>query len=352
MKYFQHIFVWSIATVLLAAIFSHTEPVIADNKQNETRYSTSTPQFVLLSFDGSKSLRMWKESREFAQRMNRDGKPLHFTYFINTIYLLTEKNKDIYQSPRGIKGDSLIGFANSEADVALRVEEIKKAHEEGNEIASHTAGHFLGGSWNEAEWKIEFDSFQNLIDNVQKNNPNVLIPDISFFKKDISGFRAPDLSVNDNLYKTLKALNFTYDSSGVALPDIQPKKDKYDIWHIPLNTIEIGEFNRSAISMDYSLWILQSSGKEEAVKGTELWNKYFNDVKNAYLVYFERNYKNNRAPVVIGNHFSLWNDGVYWEAMKSFAEDVCGKPEVYCVTFKEYVKYLNAKNTEPLVKKQ
>jgi hypothetical protein len=352
MKHFRHILVWSIATVLLVAIFTHTKPVVADNQINEIRYSTSTPQFVLLSFDGSKSLGMWRETQEFAQRMNSEGKPLHFTYFINAIYLLTEGNKDVYQSQRGIKGDSLIGFSNNEEDVVSRVDEIKKAFKDGHEIASHSAGHFSGQHWSGEEWSNEFSSFDNLVSGVQKNNSQVTISDISFLKNEIVGFRAPELGVNDALYKTLKDFNFSYDSSGIALPDVQPKKDDYGIWHIPLNTIEIGEWNSPAISMDYSLWILQSYGKEEAVKGTELWDKYFNDVKKAYTVYFERNYENNRAPVVIGNHFSLWNDGVYWEAMKSFAEDVCGKPEVYCVTFKEYVKYLNAKNTEPLVKKQ
>ena len=350
MKHFQHILVWSLATVLLVAIFSHTKPVVADVDKVEIRYGTSTPQFVLLSFDGSKSLDMWKQTREFAQKMNNENKPLHFTYFINSIYLLTEEKKDAYESPKGVKGDSLIGFSNSEEDVTRRVAEIKKAFEDGHEIASHTAGHFPGQNWSEEFWKKEFTSFQNLIDDVSKNNPSVIVPDISFLKNEIVGFRAPELGVNDVMYKSLKALNFSYDSSGIGLGDKQPEKDEYGIWHIPLNTIKIGDNNTFAISMDYSLWVLQSYGVEEVKNGTDTWNKYFNDVKKSYMEYFDRNYKNNRAPVVIGNHFSLWNDGVYWEATKSFAEDVCGKPEVYCVTFKEYVRYLNARNTEPLVK--
>ncbi len=353
MKILQHSIVWSIALILLTAVFTHTHPATgAENIKSEINYGTSTPQFVLLSFDGSKSLEMWRDTREFTKKMNSEGKSLHFTYFINSIYLLTEKNKDVYQSPRGEKGESMIGFADNEGDIALRAEEIKKTYEEGNEIASHSAGHFLGGSWSEEEWNKEFLSFQNLILDVSKNNPNVSMPDISFLKNEIVGFRAPELGVNNNLYKALNNFNFSYDASGVGLPDIQPTKDEYGIWHIPLNTIEVGEWNAPAISMDYSLWILQSNGVDTAFKGTELWDKYFNDVKKAYLLYFERNYKNGRAPVVIGNHFTLWNDGVYWEAMKSFAEDVCGKPEVYCVTFKEYVRYLNLKNSEPLVKKQ
>lgn len=355
MKIFQHTIVWSIALVLLVSIFTHTHPISgAENQKRieEIKYGTSTPQFVLLSFDGSKSIQMWRETREFANKMNGEGKPLHFTYFINSIYFLTEKNKDRYESPMGVKGDSRIGFSDSEEDVVLRAEEIKKAYEEGNEIGSHTAGHFMGGGWSEEIWKKEFSSFQALIIDIQKNNPNVVVPDISFLEKEVVGFRAPELSVNPAMFKTLKDSNFTYDASGVGFPNTQPTKDEYGIWHIPLNTIEVGDRKAPAIAMDYSLWTLQSKDKEQVKKGDELWNQYYKDVKNSYLEYFNRNYKHKRAPVVIGHHFSLWNDGVYWEAMKSFAEEVCGKPEVYCVTFKEYVRYLNLKNSEPLVKKQ
>ncbi len=357
MKIVQHTIVWSMALVLVVAIFTHTQPATGaenkiENKVSEIQYGTSTPQFVLLSFDGSKNLEMWKETREFAQKMNNEGKPLHFTYFINSIYFLTEKNRDIYESPRSPRGESMIGFGDNEENVALRAKEVKKAYEEGNEIASHSAGHFLGKSWNEEEWTKEFTSFEDLILNIQKNNPDVEIPDLSFLKNEIAGFRAPDLGVGEDLYKTLKKFNFSYDASGVGLPDTFPIKDENGIWHIPLNTIEIGEERGYTISMDYSLWMYQSHGVNEALKGTPLWNKYFNDVKKAYLEYFDRNYQNKRAPVSIGHHFSLWNDGVYWEAMKSFAEEVCGRKDVYCVTFKEYVKYLNLKNSEPLVKKQ
>src|ERR1700759_2357249 len=41
------------------------------------------PQFVVLAFDGSKSLGMWQETRKFAKDMTAAGKPVKFTYFIN-----------------------------------------------------------------------------------------------------------------------------------------------------------------------------------------------------------------------------------------------------------------------------
>lgn len=356
MKIFQHLIIICVVMTLAVSALVDIRKVEAVKNiaavSSAVLYGTSTPQFVLLSFDGSKSIDMWRQTREFAKQMNEKGKPLHFTYFINSIYFLTEQNKDAYTSPLGVVGDSRIGFANSEEDVALRVNEIKNAIDEGNEIGSHTAGHFMGINWSEEEWKKEFSSFKDLISNAQKNNSHVKIPDTSFLNEKIVGFRAPELGVNDALYKTLKESNFIYDASGVGFPDTFPKKDEYGIWHIPLNTIEIGKDKSSAIAMDYSLWMHQSQGMNLAKKGTGLWDEYFKDVKDSYLEYFNRNYKHKRAPVVIGHHFSLWNDGVYWEAMKSFAEDVCGMKDVRCVTFGEYTKYLEYKNSLPLVKKQ
>ena len=44
--------------------------------------------------------------------------------------------------------------------------------------------------------------------------------------------------------------------------------------------------------------------------------------------------------MVIDNHFSQWNDGIYWEAMKEFARKVCDLPNVRCSTFSDLVKYM------------
>ena len=120
-----------------------------------------------------------------------------------------------------------------------------------------------------------------------------------------------------------------------------PYKDSYGIWHIPLGSIHIGAKRSPTISMDYSIWMVQSNGEDLAKKGSALWNNYYNEVLAAYMDYFNSNYNSSRAPVVIADHFSKWNDGVYWEALKTFAENVCGKVNVRCVTYKNLVGYLN-----------
>jgi len=41
-----------------------------------------------------------------------------------------------------------------------------------------------------------------------------------------------------------------------------------------------------------------------------------------------------------------WNDGMYWEAMKAFAERVCGMPDVECVTMSTLAGALESNNNK------
>ena len=338
-------------------IDSLTKEKITNYKSSLAGLSTSTAgfsdtQYVILSFDGSRSLEMWKETRQFAKDMTNQGKPVHFTYFINPIYLLTKDSAlKLYQPPRERMGDSKIGYADSEQDVKDRVEQINLASSEGNEIGSHNVGHFNGSKWSYSEWLQESNSFDSIMANVQKNNPNVVIPPWTFDTSKIFGFRAPELGVNSDLYKVLADKHYLYDASGIRKSDRYPFRDQNGIWHIGLGIINITDLHsdnflrgktRKVLSMDYNFWMVQSNVINVAKRGSLLWNEYFAEVKNSYEDYFNKNYNGNHAPVVIGHHFSSWNDGVYWEAMKSFSSDVCGKPKVKCVTFKEYADYLNS----------
>ncbi len=309
--------------------------------------SSTTPQFVLLSFDGSKSVDMLDETLAFEHKMQGEGKPLHFTYFINAAYFLTNDTASVYHAPAHAAGVSNIGFSNTAADIPLRVAAFNTAYAEGNEIGSHSVGHFDGSTWSYAEWKQEFDSFTSLMANVPQDNPTQQISAPTFLAS-IHGFRAPQLGVNANLYRVLSDERFVYDASDVAA-DRWPTKDAGGVWHIPLSVVYLGSDPRPVVAMDYNLWTRQSGAKNVDSAGTPQWEADKAEVENAYLAYFNRNYSGDRAPMVIGNHFSKWNDGVYWQAMQDFAEEVCGKPEVQCVTFSTLVEYLEATGTPAVV---
>ena len=59
------------------------------------------PQFVNLAFDGSKSLKMWQRTLEFAEQEN-----IKFTYFISGVYFLSNGDASFYSGPRRRAGRS------------------------------------------------------------------------------------------------------------------------------------------------------------------------------------------------------------------------------------------------------
>ncbi len=283
---------------------------------------------------------MWQETRAFAREMAASSTPVHFTYFINAAYFLPDSRKDEYQAPRHNKGESLLGFGGSDAEVAARIAEVDAAYSEGHEIGSHTVGHFDGGTWSAADWHSELTSFSDILFPAAP----VLFDSkrgslFSFPASEIVGFRAPDLGVTPGLYVTLPKLDYRYDASLPGNGEIWPKKIG-SIWEFPLATIRLGR--TPALSMDYSIFQTQTGGKNTAKKGTPEWDALFNQLLGAYRDYFNKNYDGARAPVYIAHHFSKWNDGLYWEVMKAFAREVCGKAETHCVSYKELADELDA----------
>jgi hypothetical protein len=109
------------------------------------------------------------------------------------------------------------------------------------------------------------------------------------------------------------------------------------MWVFPLGLINVAGTTKRTASMDYNFFVVQSKGLEDKANK----EKYRDQMLDSYRKYFNDNYYGNRAPVHIGHHFSKWNGGAYWEAMQSLALEVCGMPEVRCVTYQEYVRWMN-----------
>ncbi len=324
----------------------HTPQAPPTAPVSNTIRSTTNTQYVVLAFDGSRSISMWQETRAFAKQMIAEGKPLHFTYFINTAYLVAPKNKNVYHPPEHATGTSAIGFADSEKDVANRLEQMNAALTEGHELGCHLTGHYNGSTWTAADWKQEFNSFFDIVTNVGTINHLEKEPltrrTLELPADGIVGFRAPELGVNKDLWPVLKEHHFQYDTSLTAKPGIWPTKLASGLWELPLTRIAFaGSSTSSLLSMDYNFYFKQSHALETATRGTPLWDQYYAEVMRSYRDYFKQSYTGNHAPIFIGHHFSLWNDGVYWEAMKTFASEVCGLPDVRCVSYKEVMQQLD-----------
>ncbi len=297
------------------------------------------PQFVVLAFDGSYDLDMWKATRAFAAESAAYAAPVHFTYFINSAYLLDPSTKFSYAPPQHPVGTSAINFAPSAKNIASRVEQINLAISEGHEIGSHAVGHFDGSTWSQTEWTSELTQFQT----------HIAASGIQLPPGGIVGFRAPELGVSDGLYPTLKQLGYRYDASASDyMPDAWPVKNDSGLWEYPVHHIPYNGTDHEIQAMDYTLYFQQTNAQDTLTKGTPEWQTTYDDTLQTYLNAFHLNSTTTRAPVFMANHFSLWNDGLYWEVMKAFAKEVCGVQDVHCISFSELTDYLDAQTSPPV----
>lgn len=314
----------------------------AVNSQN----ARNNIQYVVLSFDGSYSLQKWRETLDFSRQMTAIGHPVHFTYFVSGVYFLSSAHRTVYLPPGRPAGSSAIGFGYSAADVKERVALVNRALSEGHEIGSHLNGHFNGASWNKAAWQQEFAEFKKLLFNIAENNgvtekPNqVQVEDAQSYRlnlspEDIIGFRAPELGRNSAMHEVLAENGYKYDASSIGQLDEMPVLHSNGLWEFPLTRIKFDNRKLEILSMDYNFYFKQSGAVDAVKKDSPAWQEFYSQVYVSYLNYFNHSYYGNRAPIFIASHFSNWNDGVYWQAMKNLATDVCGKVDVKCVTYRQ-----------------
>ncbi|VXD13638.1 conserved exported hypothetical protein [Planktothrix serta PCC 8927] len=310
--------------------------------QTKNLFTGRPPQFVLLAFDGSYSLDAWKKSRNFTQSLAKKNILAHFTYFISGVYFVNNEKRNLYKPPGGKgQGRSAIGWGGTPQEINPRLEQLNKAYQEGHEIGSHAVGHFDGSRWSETDWTREFEYFDRFIFDVYKINN--LKGSLAFDRSAIQGFRAPELGQSPGLYKTLKKEGFRYDTSKVAAANYWPKLEN-GVWNFPLASLTTAMTRKNVLSMDYNFYYAHSKAKPNSSHA----QRYEEDMFQTYLKYFQSNYSGNRAPVHIGHHFSAWNQGAYWNALFRFAEAVCGKPEVRCVTYSVLADFMDLQTPEQI----
>ncbi|MBU1221317.1 polysaccharide deacetylase family protein [Myxococcota bacterium] len=287
-------------------------------------------QVVLLSFDSPHRKQMWDWVLKFASEEN-----IKFTFFVSGVYMLEHKNRGLYRSPDGRRGNSEIGFSRNKNEIVENIYYITRAYREGHEIASHANGHFSGKSFSLSQWNREINQFSDLLRNVKKNNRLDVEPGAEWehIITNMKGFRAPHLAVNGHLYRTLAKHNYRYDASRYRVAPYWPQKYG-NIWFFPLGVVPSDiirkkrKYHKHVIAMDHNFYMYYKNVRLTAETKTRI----INDVFMTYLEYFNTNYYGARAPISIGHHFVNWHDWAYWEVMKLFAKTVCSKPEVICTT--------------------
>ena len=285
-------------------------------------------QYVLISFDGAHAIAQWERSRTLARSSGAK-----FTYFLSCVFLLSPDTKDAYHPPEMRAGSSNVGFAQSSDEVRQRLEQVNAAIDEGNELASHGCGHFDGGKWTAAQWRQEFAQFDKILRRAYSINGLQHEPaDWQKVVDRISGFRAPYLSTNAALYEALAAGGFSYDASAVSRGPVIPVRDTVTRFALP--QIPEGPAQKPVIAMDYNLFARHS----RAVEAPDTEGAFEARTLSAFRQAFERQYNGERLPLEIGYHFTLMNGGAYWRALETFTAETCGKPEVACVTYGDYLK--------------
>ncbi|MFO0765142.1 MAG: polysaccharide deacetylase family protein [Patescibacteria group bacterium] len=197
---------------------------------------------------------------------------MHFTYFISGVYFVQYKDRMSYVPPAHATGTSAIGWGISKNEIDQRLEQVRLAAEEGNEIGSHANGHFDGSKWTRDQWDSELKQFA------------AFVPQMSY-----AGFRAPELGRNAAMYDALKAAGYRYDTSDVGKPTDWPKKLANGLWEFPLKKIGYGTTTYGILSMDYNFFFKQTAAKETLKKGTPEWDAAYNDVLESYRRYFKAN---------------------------------------------------------------
>jgi len=317
--------VLAIAGVALGVVSSQAAPAVE-----------RPPQFVAIAFDNCTELERWQEWSDFTAELNRGGERVRFTFFVSGINFLSNARKHLYQGPRQSRGASRINFGGPSDEVRKRVAFMNTLYRNGHEIASHAVGHFDGRGWGAAAWASEFNSFDDLLGNVVRNNGLAAGEGFAFSSKDIAGFRAPYLAHSPGLYATLAGRGFRYDTSGTMQANAWPEK-RDGIWRFNLAGIKLAGSRRSTLSMDYNFLVAQSGAAPIASRREQ----FRQQMLDSYLNYFRANYMGNRAPIHIGHHFTDYQNGAYREALKTFARSICGLPEVRCVTYKTLADFMD-----------
>ena len=299
------------------------------------------PQFVVMAFDGGINVQRWQDLSDFSAAMQRDGKPVHFTIFVSGIAFAEDASRNVYQGPGQWRGHSGIGFGGKPEDMHKRIALINAMNAAGHDIASHANGHFNGAHWTAAQWEQEFAAYRAMFENASPMYSRDAADKLDFPYAKIIGFRAPFLAKGPGLYQALQRAGYRYDTSGIARVDEWPHKSD-GVWHFDLVQLRVG--GRYTLSMDYNFFVAQSGAHNNPGRA----DFYRAQMLATYLDYFRSNYTGNRAPLNIGHHFEAMQGGAYNEALKDFARQVCGLPEVKCVTYRDLADFMDAQTPETI----
>lgn len=304
------------------------------------------PQFVVFSWDGAgeDGNALFSRFRKVAKKYDAS-----MTYFLSGIYLLPEQEQERYRAPGHAPGASDIGYLKDD-NIKATLRQLRQAWRDGSEIGTHFNGHFCGpdgvGSWSAEQWRSEIGQAKWFVKNWKTTTGWKGEEALPFdYEKELIGGRTPCLEGRTNLLPAARDMGFRYDSSGNGT-QIWPDKEA-GMWDLPLQQVPMPGRSFETLSMDYNFLANQS----KTVNGPPAMHPaYQKQTHDGLMQGFERAYEGNRAPMIIGNHFEQWNDGIYMDAVEDVIKGVCGKEDVRCVSFRQLVDWLDVQDPQVLGK--
>jgi hypothetical protein len=265
------------------------------------------------------------------------------TFFLTGLYLVPEARRRAYQPPGRPAGASAISFMSART-VHRTIAEIGQAWVEGNEIGTHFNGHFCGrggaATWSSRAWRQELGEVEKFVSTWRSITGFDDLPPLPFTFDDIVGGRTPCLEGRRKLLPVIGRLGWRYDSSGTR-DATWPTRDRYGIWNLSMHAVPFR--GRRILPMDYNFLVNQSGRDTRAHR--RHWRA---EVEHSLLAGLQRSRHGNRAPLVIGNHFSPWRHGIYLDAIERTVERFAGFPDVRLVSFRQLVDWLDAQDPHVL----
>lgn len=251
-----------------------------------------------------------------------------------------ERRQDLTDEERVFQGvpprhNPVFDYAESMAQIRGKIENIRRLHEMGVEIASHTVRHERGGAWTREQWEHEIADHERILDLAGLPRP--------------VGFRAPFLSVNEAMYEVLADHGYRYDASRSANSRRWPirhpvsgtpgagGRQRADLWLFGIPSVTIPGRERPALLYDLNMETrLRSaalaSGRSTEQDVTAFMNEAF---ERAVEAEFRRRYRTGRAPLLISGH------GGFLDAISRFMRRVCFMDHVHCATFRDVVAFMD-----------
>jgi peptidoglycan/xylan/chitin deacetylase (PgdA/CDA1 family) len=291
-------------------------------------------QYILMGMDTTPhwQRRGFEDLFHYLNTRTAEGEaPVSYTLFIGSGGMqFDERRRGLSEAERVFQGvpprhNPVFDYAESMEQIRGKIENIRRLHELGVEIGSHTVRHERGGEWTAAEWEHEIADHERILDLARLPHP--------------VGFRAPFLATNEHMFTALVNHHYRYDSSRTANSRVWPiRYPGTDLWQFGVPSVMIPGRDRPALLYDLNMEsrlrraAVASGASTEAEIVAWMDDAFYRAIDSE----FRRRYRRARAPFLISGH------GGFRDPITRFMRHVCHMEHVRCATFREVVEFMDA----------